>query len=293
MNAYRLNTDPVKVVITGATGFLGGYVLRELAMRHNIESIPVTRQEVNGWCRISDYAQTPIGDVLIHLAENNDRAAVATAGQTYVTEKLNTLVSLLAKPYRRVVYASSSVLYRDDDARALLPSDPTLSGDFYTHLKRLSELNVLESPGGIVVRLANIYGPGMSANNVMSTILQQIPGEGSLEVMDKHPVRDFIWVEDAAKGIVTLALNPLDNFDRRRVFNLGSGLGTSIEKVANMALKIAGQSGRSVGTKLSSGRKSCLILDISATTSACGWQPTTSLGQGLIKMLKEKTVETP
>lgn len=283
--------QPLKVVITGASGFLGGYVLRALAAQQNVEAIPVTRKEIYGWCRVSDYSQSPAGDVLIHLAENNDRAQVAKSGQAYEEKVLATLTALLAKGYRRVVYASSAVLYGDTDTRAHFPNDPIRSDDAYTRVKRLSELAVLKLPAGIVVRLANIYGPGMSKNNVMSTILRQIPSKGSLEVMNTNPVRDFIWVKDAAEGVVALALNHSKEGNDGGLYNLGTGVGTSIGALANMALAIAEQPDMPVEALQSSGQQSCLILDFSDTTSACGWQPKTSLRQGLAHLLhirKEK-----
>jgi UDP-glucose 4-epimerase len=219
------------------------------------------------------------------LAEDNDRAQVTKSGQAYEEDVLATLTALLAKGYRRVVYASSAVLYGDADIRAHFPNDPIRSDDAYTRVKRLSELAVLKLPVGIVVRLANIYGPGMSKKNVMSAILRQIPGEGTLEVMDTNPVRDFIWVEDAAEGIVALALNHVKEGNESGLYNLGTGVGTSIGTLVNMALEIAGQSDRPVKTKRSLGQRSSLILDFSDTTSACGWRPKTSLRQGLHHML--------
>lgn len=277
--------QPLKVVITGASGFLGSYVLQLLAAQQNIETIAVTRRELSGWYEVSDYSQSPAGDVLIHLAENNDRAQVNKFDQTYETQVLNTLSSLLAKGYRRVVYVSSSVLYGDVDCHAHSPNDPTQSDDTYARVKRLSELAVIKLPGGLVVRLANTYGPGMSKTNVMSAILQQIPGEGPLQVMDTSPVRDFIWVEDAAEGIVALALSNLREGHESRLFNLGTGIGTSIGSLAELALHIADQPHRIVTTKHAFDRQSSLILDSSDTTLACGWQPETSLRQGLTRLL--------
>lgn len=277
--------QPLKVVVTGASGFLGGYVLRLLAAQQNVQPIAVTRKEISGWCRVSDYSHSPAGDVLIHLAEDNDRAQVAKSGQAYEEKVLATVTVLLKKGYRRVVYASSAVLYGDADIRAHFPHDPIRSTDAYTRVKRLSELAVLKLPAGIVVRPANIYGPGMSKSNVMSTILRQIPGEGALEVMDTSPVRDFIWVEDAAEGIVALALNHLKKNDERGLYNLGTGVGTSIGALACAALEIAGEPARPVEAKHLSNRQSSLILDFSDTTTACGWRPKTSLQQGLSHVL--------
>ncbi len=277
--------QPLKIVITGASGFLGGYILRVLAAQQNVSVIPVTRQEIFGWCRVPDYSQSPVGDVLIHLAEDNDRAQVAKAGQAYENEVRATLTALLAKGYRRVVYASSAVLYGDADICAHSPGDPIRNDDTYTRVKRLSELAVLKLPAGIVVRPANIYGPGMSKNNVMSTILRQIPEEGALEVIDTNPIRDFIWVEDAAEGVVALALDHFKEGNESRLYNLGTGVGTSIGTLARMALEIAGQPDRPVETKHSQSQQSSLILDFSDTTSACGWRPKTSLRQGLTHLL--------
>jgi nucleoside-diphosphate-sugar epimerase len=282
---------PLKVVVTGASGFLGTCVLRELAAQQHVETIAVTRREISGWCTVRDYSQSPVGDVLIHLAEDNDRAQVAKAGRAYEEKVLATLDALLGKEYRRVIYASSAVLYGDADTLAHLSNGPIRSDDAYARIKRLSELEVLKLSGGVVVRLANIYGPRMSQNNVLSTILRQIPGTGPLEVMHTNPVRDFIWVQDAAEGIVALALGQFKIGTEGGLYNLGTGVGTSIGALANMALEVAGQNDRPVKSKSSSGRPSCLILDSSDTTSACGWKPKTSLQQGLTHLLtriKEK-----
>jgi len=273
------------VVITWATGFIGSYVLHLLSAQQNIETIAVTRRDLSGWCKVSDYSQSPAGDILIHLAENNDRAEVNKFDQTYEIQVLNTLSALLAKGYRRVVYVSSSLLYGDLDCHAHSPNDPIHSDDTYSRVKRLSEMAVSKLPGGLVVRLANTYGPGMSKTNVMSAILQQIPGEGPLKVMDTSPVRDFIWVEDAAEGIVALALSNLREGYESRLFNLGTGIGTSIGSLAELALHIADQPHRIVTTNQAFDRQSSLILDSSDTTLACGWQPRVSLRQGLTRSL--------
>ena len=264
---------------------MGGRVLRVLAAQQNVEVIAVTRREISGWCRVPDYSLSPAGNVLIHLAEDNDRAEVTKSGQAYEEKVMATLTALLAKGYRRVVYASSAVLYGDADIWAHLPNDPIRSDDAYMRIKRLSEMAVLKLHGGVVVRLANIYGPGMSLNNVISTILRQIPGTASLEVMDTNPVRDFVWVQDAAEGIVAMALDHFKKGNEGGLYNLGTGLGTSIGALAGMALEIAGQTGRPVKAKCSSDRQSSLILDFSATTSAFGWKPKTSLQQGLAHLL--------
>lgn len=283
---------PLKVVVTGATGFVGGRVLRLLREHSQVELVPVTRQRIPHWCCVTDYAQSPSGDVLIHLAENCDRGQVANLGTAYEESIRASLSALLEKGYHRIVYASSAVLYGDEDTRPYLTSDRVVIADAYARVKYQSELAVLNSPGGMVVRLANVYGQGMSENNVMSAILRQIPGSGALSVMDTSPVRDFISVDDVAEGIVALALRHNQNGNTGGLYNLGTGIGTSIGALACMALEIAGQSDRRVETKSNTKRQSSLVLDHSQTTLDCGWRPKTTLHQGITDLLQKRKERT-
>lgn len=277
---------PLKVVITGASGFLGKHVLRLLLEKPHVETIAVTRREIPGFLKVSDYAESPAGDVLIHLAEDGDRAQVANLGKVYEESVQATLRALLAKGFQRIVYASSAVLYGDSNTQAHSPGSTIKIIDAYTRIKRKSEMKVLESPAGVVVRLANLYGIGMSQNNVMSAILRQIPGKGVVKVMDSCPVRDFLWVDDAAKGIIRLALGHLHENGKEKLYNLGTSIGTSIGDLVSLALEISGQPDRPVESNSLTHRLSCLILEYSDTTNACGWFPETSLRQGLTQLIR-------
>lgn len=273
----------MKVVVTGASGFLGRHVVHALARMPGIYAVGTSRRKVAGLQQVVDYRDAPAGDVLIHLAETSNRGSVNRAGEEYETRALAVLHSLMLKDYAKIVYASSAALYGNEDLHAHDPDDPVHLTDRYARVKRLGEMLLLESANGMAVRLSNVYGPGMSAANVISTIVSQVPGEGPVEVMDTEPVRDFLWVEDAAAGMVALArqerLEP-------RVFNLGTGVGTSIGRLAREALRVSGQPEREVRARSQSSHRSTLIVSPAETTRACGWLPRTMLSEGLHRLLE-------
>lgn len=275
----------LKIVVTGASGFIGGHLIEHLASIANIEIIPLTRREIPNIVRVSNYTDAPDGDVLIHLAEDNNLENVAKKGLSYEYAALSTLGVLLTKKYKRIIYMSSSTLYGDKSVTPHVTSDDIFADNPYTRIKSLSERSVLEDPNGMVVRLANVYGPLMSTNNVMSQILKQIPHQGDLVVGDVTPIRDFVWVKDVVEGISMLALMDLAEIGKPKMYNLGSGVGTSIGDLALLTLELAGQPERRVVSKNQAHIASNIVLDFSNTTNACGWTPRISLQQGIASLL--------
>ncbi|NJM32689.1 MAG: NAD(P)-dependent oxidoreductase [Limnobacter sp.] len=179
----------MRVVVTGASGFLGRAVM-QCVTQAGFECIGVSRTRHAGLHQVSSYAEAPAGDVLIHLAQTNDRATANAQGQALETEANQTLKSLLAKSYSKVVYASSAVLYGDHIAAARHVSEPIIATDTYTQIKLNSEYAVL-AHGGAVARLSNLYGLAMAPGNVLSHILTQLGKGPSIVLHTLEPVRDF------------------------------------------------------------------------------------------------------
>jgi UDP-glucose 4-epimerase len=278
----------MRVVVTGASGFLGRALMRKL-VRAKTEVVGVSRQNFPGLCRVANYADVPEGDVLVHLAEANDRRWVDLHGLEYMHDVLRTLTSLLQGRFQRVIYASSAVLYGDQGETPRTVEDPLQVTDTYTQIKYASEQLVLTAAGsGVVVRMVNLYGPGMAESNVLSTILKQLPLTGPVLVNDTTPIRDFLWIEDAAEAFASMVLGSAAG-----VFNLGTGKGTSIHGLARIALDVAGQPNRSIESERNQSKRSHVVVDVAHTTAVFGWRPTTALPQGintLIDTIRKQSV---
>jgi UDP-glucose 4-epimerase len=216
----------------------------------------------------------------VHLAENGNRQEVELAGPSYEKDAAAVIDALVGRDYQQIVYASSGVLYGDREYSPRKPSDAIHVVDAYTRVKCRSETAVLDTGRGIVARLSNVYGPGMAIDTVMSTILRQIPGGGAVQVRDGAVVRDFLWVDDAAAALAAAAMAR-----RWGIYNVGAGVGTSIEALAREALGLAGEDDRAVVATASAGRFSSLVLDIFETARDLRWSPAISLREGLARLM--------
>lgn len=269
----------MKIVVIGASGFLGRALMDCLSQR-GLPALGVARRHFPGNLQVGSYKDTPSGDVLVHLAEASDRAYAQANAPDYEQQALATLEALQAKGFSRVIYASSAVLYGDQMQLPRKVGDPVYETDAYTRLKLASE-RVVFGKSGVVARLANLYGPGMAEDNVLSTILRQIRQEGPIRVLDATPVRDFLWVEDAARGLADMVTGAACG-----VFNIGSGVGVSIHELATEVLSAAGQAGRQVESTRPGNRFSRLVVDIEQTEATFGWRPTVTLVQGIATLVK-------
>ena len=273
-------------VVTGASGFIGRATVAAFA-RRGAPVLAVSRHALDmkqpiRTARVISYSELkpPAADcVLLHLAEPRDIDPAMDIGDVYIAERRAVLADLLAKNWGHVVYASSAAVYGDDAAAPHRTNDTIRPRGSYARAKAACERDVL-ARGGAVARLSNVYGPGMAPNNVLSDILRQIPGEGPLTVHERDPVRDYLWIEDAGEGLVTLAISR-----KPGIFNFGTGVGTSVESLAYMALDRGGQHGRPVKDSGETGKASRLVLDISTTTDELEWTPNVALAQGLANLL--------
>jgi len=251
-----------------------------------IKVLPLSRSRSNGdYVSISDYANAPEGGVLIHLAQDNNRARV-NKKKNAVAESEALLRQLLSKKFQRVVYASSAAVYGDKALSPQKPSQKAMVIDNYTEIKSISEHAVMNCGRGVVARLSNLYGIDMSSETVLRTILRQIPGTGPMRVHDVNPVRDFLWVEDAAAAICSLAMGRVIG-----TYNVGSGIGTSIGQLAELCLKLSGEDQRKVVSETESNEISHLVLNIEDTIKDLNWRPKVILPAGVKQLLSDRIKE--
>lgn len=139
----------------------------------------------------------------------------------------------------------------------------------------------------IAVVPANLYGPGdhfePDTSHVIPAIIRKIAdaqarGEDSVTLWgDGSPTRDFLFVEDAARGILLAA----EKYSDALPINLGTGQQFSIGSVAGAIAGLMGYEGEMVWDTSKPNGQPRRMLDASRAKWLLGWEAETDLYEGL------------
>lgn len=192
---------------------------------------------------------------------------------------------------KRLVYTSSIGAYPSAEVfveRDVLDSEPPMDM-FPGWAKRMAEMQIqaYQIQYGLsnfaIVRPCNVYGPGdnfdpANAMVIPSLMARVAAGEKPVVVWgDGTAVRDFAYSEDVAEGIILALLKGTGG----RYVNLGSGRGVTIRELVETLQKVTPFEFRFDTTK--SGGFPKRVMDISLARQLLGYQPRTSLEEGLRK----------
>jgi GDP-L-fucose synthase len=143
------------------------------------------------------------------------------------------------------LYTSSVGVYHptevfvEDDVWSTFPSE----NDWYAGwAKRIGEMNVEAYMEEYrwnkcsIVRPANVYGPNDNFGEwsmVVPSLIKKAYENEVLEVWgDGSPIRDLIYAEDVARGMIHMVQNEVTE-----PVNLGSGTGVTIKEIAEIVAK--------------------------------------------------------
>jgi nucleoside-diphosphate-sugar epimerase len=253
------------VVVTGASGFIGG------ALCARLESSGVRVMKP----RRGEPLPRAADAVCVHLAANNEQAAVAERFEEVLKAELDLARRVLDAGYRRVVFASSAVVYGDGAQEPRREDSALAPASAYGRIKRDVEALFASGPHA-VARISNVYGPGMSKANVFSRILEQL-GEGeSVRMRELRSVRDYVFVSDVAEALTALAAA-----DASGVFNVSTGRGTAVGELVAMLARLRGKVGAAVTAENENPPASTLVLDPGRMAERLGWRAKMSLEDGL------------
>lgn len=304
-----------RTVILGGTGFIGSHLAEELIKC----KYPVTLFARNGYMlsglpplvqHEANYiegdfrdAQTVSGaldgcELAIHAISSTDPGLgnldPITDVETNLVPMIQFLEQVKAHKVKHVMFLSSGgTVY----GRTILPvaedasTNPICS---YGIVKLAMEkyLHMYGETSGVrstIVRLANTYGERQSperGQGIVAVLLDRVSKGLPVYLYGKGEiVRDFIYIEDAVQAMHAL-LEGVFVRQACSVFNVGTGVGTSIAKVLSHVEAVTGKPANVEYRDTRSVDVPTNILDIGKLIRATGWLPNYSLFSGICKTWK-------
>lgn len=249
--------------VIGANGFLGSHLVDAL-VREGLEvtafdrfSLPPSfhtqpaRRITGDFLNRSDLEEAVRGQrYVFHFLSTTTPATAAGDPtldiRTNVAQTVELLETAAAAGVERVFYASTGgAIYGDQGKAEYSEADRALPVSPYGIGKLTIEhyLEFFRRTHGLdytVLRISNPYGTRQHPNRKQGLIpiaLRRIAqGEPVLQFGDGSMVRDYIYVEDLVRMILPLVRTS----GRYRLYNMGSGIGSSVAEILQILRQVTG-----------------------------------------------------
>jgi len=299
----------VTCLILGGGGFIGSHLVEALLKKgHHVRVFDNFQGGMDNLSTVRNRIEIVKGDFL-----SEKDLALACTGVDYVFHYISTTVPVTARlnpiydiftnvegtvrllqtavnsRVRKIFFPSSGgTIYGEPQHLPVRETDPTKPTDPYGISKLAIEryLHYFRAAYGLdfmIFRYSNPYGERQSPfgkQGVIPIFLNKIKNdEQPIIYGDGAMVRDYIYIQDAVDA--TMAL--LEIRSDEKVFNIGSGIGTSINELLSIMSTVTGK--QVVPDYVLSDKQYIqkIVLDISKIRGKTGWQPKTSLEDGIRK----------
>jgi nucleoside-diphosphate-sugar epimerase len=306
MRPEQRRFDPI--LVTGASGFVGACVVRELVARRQEVHI-LLRRDSQTW-RLDDLRERVVvhrGSLLdaeairavvlevrprtvLHLATHGAYESQADARAILQTNILGThhLLAAAAEAGVEIFVNTGSSSEYGFKTQPMRETDRLEPNSFYAVAKAAQThlCSVLAGRGGMSVvtfRLFSVYGPWEEPTRLVPTILRRARAGLPLEMVSPETARDFVFVDDVVEALLDFPrLAALSG----EVMNLGTGRETTLGEFVATVKDLLGSSspvcwGAFPARHWDSNR---WVADPEKAKSLIGWEPRYTLAEGLARM---------
>jgi nucleoside-diphosphate-sugar epimerase len=285
----------MKLLVTGATGYLGSHIIRALLIKGH--EIIILKRSFSNTTRINDitnklklynvdtdsidkpFEENPRIDAIIHTATSygrlDEKDSVVLETNTLFPLKL--LEEATIRKVKTFINTDSS-LPRFINPYSLAKKQFKDWGKMYAKQKKIKFLNL---------KLEHFYGPEDDETKFISWVIKSCQQNvKELKLTSGEQERDFIYIDDVVQAYF-LIINKITTFQESyNEVEIGSGETVSIKQLVKMIHQITDSQ-----TKISFGAIPYRLNEVmhsQADTSVInnlGWTPRISLKNGLIKTI--------
>ena len=315
-----MNLKNKRVAVTGGSGFLGKRIVRELEKKGAAVIVPRKKDyDFRNFESTNKFYESENPDILIHsaalygglginqsmpadiyfynrrMSDNIFQAAINQEEGKPRIEKLVAIGSACGYPSGLGTNMREELIWDG-------PIDKSVRN--YGSIKREFEnaAHVCRDQYGmnsVVLHLATLYGEGDTFNPERSHVPAALIRKFTEAKMQNKPfvnlwgvpgtIREFMYVGDAAEGIVRAAemFGGVEGIEdhSKHTLNIGTGDGMTIDTLAKTIAKILDYRGKFKYDGKSAGQKE-KALNTERMKKVLGWQPRTSLEDGLRKTIE-------
>lgn len=305
-----------KVIVTGGAGFLGQNVVNELKQRgYNNIVVPRSRDyDLTEQQQVRRLIADAKPNLIIHLA-----AVVGGIGANrenpgkYFYDNLMMGVMLIEESRRAGVEKIVSVgticsypkftpvPFKEEDLWIGYPEETNAPYGLAKKMLLVQSQAYRDQYGfnGVYLMPVNLYGPGDNFDHASSHVIPALirkcleakaANSPTVELWgDGSPTREFLYVTDAARGIVTAA----EEYNDSEPVNLGSGWEVTIKELAEQIAKLVKYEGKIVWDTTKPNGQPRRRLDTTRAEKLFGFKAEMSLADGLEKTINWYLSQSP
>ena len=294
-----------RVVVTGGAGFLGSFVVERLTADGASVVVPRSSEyDLVDRMAARRLLADAKPDLVLHLAARVGGIGANRANpgrflfenammglQIFEECRLAGVSKLVAAGTICAYPKFAPVPFKEDDLWNGYPEETNAPYGIAKKMMSVQSLGYREQYGmnSVVLYPVNLYGPrdnfDLETSHVIPAMIRKCVvarDDGHAEVVlwgDGTPTREFLYVEDAAEGLLLAA----ERYDSSDPVNLGSGVEISIRDLATLIARATRFQGRFVWDDTKPNGQPRRQLDVTRARERFGFTAKTSFEEGIAK----------